>query len=66
MRWRQQNASEEHGGEWSRRADRARGEYKVSEVVKAVRTHQNSSGQDETCLGLFLLHVGPNGDGFGG
>jgi hypothetical protein len=48
------------------RADRARGEYKVSEVVKAVRTCQNLLGQDGTCLGLLLLHVGPNGDGFGG
>jgi hypothetical protein len=48
------------------RADRASGEYKVSEVVKAVRTCQNSLGQDGTCLGLLLLHVGPNGDEFGG
>jgi hypothetical protein len=31
-----------------------------------VRTCQNSLGQDVTCLGLLLLHVGPNGDGFGG
>jgi hypothetical protein len=46
-------------------ADGADGEYKVLEVVKAVRTCQNSSGQDGTCLGLLLLHVGPNGDGFG-
>jgi hypothetical protein len=48
------------------RADRASGEYKVSEAVKVVRTCQNSLGQDGTCLGLLLLHVGPNGDGFGG
>jgi hypothetical protein len=48
------------------RADRAGGEYKVLEVVKVVRTCQNPLGQDGTCLGLLLLHVGPNGDGFGG
>jgi hypothetical protein len=50
------------------RADGAGGassEYKVSEAVKAVRTCQNSLGQDGTCLGLLLLHVGPNGDRFG-
>jgi hypothetical protein len=47
-------------------ADGASGEYKVSEVVKAVRTCQNSLGQDGTCLGLLLLHVGPNDDKFGG
>jgi hypothetical protein len=46
-------------------ADRAGGEYKVSEVVKMVRTCQNSLGQNGTHLGLLLL-VGPNGDGFGG
>jgi hypothetical protein len=48
------------------RADRAGGEYKVSEVVKMVRTCQNSLGQNGTHLGLLLLLVGPNGDGFGG
>jgi hypothetical protein len=32
-------------------ADRAGGEYKVSEAVKMVRTCQNSLGQDGTCLG---------------
>jgi hypothetical protein len=48
------------------RADGAGGEYKVSEAVKVVRTCQNLSGQDGTHLGLLLLHVGPNGDGFGG
>jgi hypothetical protein len=47
-------------------ADGAGSEYKVSEAVKAVRTCQNSLGQDGTCLGLLLLHVGPNGDKFGG
>jgi hypothetical protein len=47
-------------------ADRADREYNVLEAVKAVRTHQNSSGQDGAFLGLLLLHVGPNGDGFGG
>jgi hypothetical protein len=46
-------------------ADRAGGEYKVLEAVKVVRTCQNLSGQDGTCLG-FLLHIGPNGDRFGG
>jgi hypothetical protein len=35
-------------------------------VVRAVRTCQNSSGQNGTCLGLLLLHIRPNGDGFGG
>jgi hypothetical protein len=45
--------------------DGAGGEYKVSEVVKAVSTRQNSSGQDRTCLGLLPLHIGHNGDGFG-
>jgi hypothetical protein len=48
------------------RADRAGGKYKVSEVVKTVRTCQNSLGQNGTHLGLLLLHVGPNGDRFGG
>jgi hypothetical protein len=47
-------------------ADRAGSEYKVSEAVKTVRTRQNSSGQNGTRLGLLLLFVGPNGDGFGG
>jgi hypothetical protein len=48
------------------RADGAGGEYKVSEAVKMVRTCQNLLGQDGTCLGLLLLHVGPNGNKFGG
>jgi hypothetical protein len=51
------------------RADRADGsssEYKVSEAVNTVRTCQNSLGQNGTHLGLLLLLVGPNGDGFGG
>jgi hypothetical protein len=47
-------------------ADGASGEYKVSEAVKAVTTCRNLLGQDGTCLGLLLLHVGPNGDRFGG
>jgi hypothetical protein len=50
-------------------ADRADGdgsEYEVSEVVKTVRTWQSSLGQNGTHLGLLLLLVGPNGDGFGG
>jgi hypothetical protein len=47
-------------------ADGAGGEYKVSEAVKMVRTCQNLSGQNGTHLGLLLLLVGPNGDGFGG
>jgi hypothetical protein len=38
----------------------------VLEVVKVVRTCQNPLGQDGTRLGLLLLHVGPNSDGFGG
>jgi hypothetical protein len=42
------------------------GKYKASEVVKMVRTCQSLSEQNCTCLGLLLLHVGPNGDGFGG
>jgi hypothetical protein len=50
----------------STEVDGAGGEYKVSEAVKMVRTCQNSLGQDGTCLGLLLLHVGPNGDKFGG
>jgi hypothetical protein len=32
----------------------------MSEAVKAVRTCQNLSELDGTCLGLLLLHVGPN------
>jgi hypothetical protein len=48
------------------RADRDSGEYKVLEAVKMVRTCQNPLGQNGTHLGLLLLHVGPNGDGFGG
>jgi hypothetical protein len=47
-------------------ADGAGSEDKVSEVVKAVRTCQNSFGRNGTCLGLLLLLVGPNGDKFGG
>jgi hypothetical protein len=48
--------------------DGAGGEQSIntSEVIRAVRTCQNLSGRDGTCLGLLLLHVGPNGDGFGG
>jgi hypothetical protein len=34
--------------------------------VKTVRTCQNLLGQNGTHLGLLLLLVGPNGDGFGG
>jgi hypothetical protein len=41
-------------------------EYKVLEAVKMVRTCQNLSEQNGTHLGLLLLHVGPNGDGFAG
>jgi hypothetical protein len=48
------------------RADGAGSEYKVLEVVKTVRICQNSLGQNGTRLGLLLLLVGPNGDGFGG
>jgi hypothetical protein len=48
------------------RADRASSEYKVSEAVKVVRTCQNLLGQDGTCVGLLLLHVEPNSNGFGG
>jgi hypothetical protein len=44
-------------------ADGASGEYKV---LEAVRTCQNLLGQNGTRLGLLLLLVGPNGDGFGG
>jgi hypothetical protein len=53
-------------------ADRADGsggagsEYKVLEAVRMVRTCQNLLGQNGTHLGLLLLLVGPNGDGFGG
>jgi hypothetical protein len=46
--------------------DGAGGEYKVSEAVKAVRSCQKLLGQDGTRLGILLLLVGPNGDGFGG
>jgi hypothetical protein len=48
------------------RADGADREYNMSEAVKAVKTCHKLSGQDGTCLGLLLLYVGPNGDGFGG
>jgi hypothetical protein len=48
------------------RADRDSSEYKVSEAVKTIRTCQNLLGQDGTCLGILLLLVGPNCDGFGG
>jgi hypothetical protein len=47
-------------------ADGASGEYRVLETVKVVRTCQNLLGQDGICLGLLLLHVGPNSDEFGG
>jgi hypothetical protein len=47
-------------------ANGAGGQYKVLEAVKTVRTCQNSLGQNDTRLGLLLLLVGPNGDGFGG
>jgi hypothetical protein len=47
-------------------SDGAGSEYKVLEAVKMVRTCQNSLGQNGTRLGLLLLLVGPNGDGFGG
>jgi hypothetical protein len=42
------------------------GEYKVSEMVKMVRTCQNLLGQNGSHLWLLLLHVGPNGDRFWG
>jgi hypothetical protein len=60
MHWKYMEADGADG------ADGAGGEYTVSEAVKMVRTCQNSLGQDGTCLGLLLLHVGPNGDKFGG
>jgi hypothetical protein len=41
-------------------ADGAGGKYNMSEAVKVVRTCQNLLGQDGTCPGLLLLHVGPN------
>jgi hypothetical protein len=47
-------------------ADGTGSEDKVSEAVKAVRTCQNSLGRNGTCLGLLLLLVGHNGDGFRG
>jgi hypothetical protein len=46
--------------------DGAGGEYNVAEAVKVVRTYQNSLGQNGTHLGLLLLLVGPDSDGFGG
>jgi hypothetical protein len=63
MHWKHRNASEEHGADGT---DRDGGEYTVLEAVKTVRTCQNLSEQNGTRLGLLLLHVGPNGDGFGG
>jgi hypothetical protein len=45
-------------------ADRATVNTKCQRWSK--RTCQNSLGQDGTHLGLLLLHVGPNGDRFGG
>jgi hypothetical protein len=44
-------------------ADGAGGEQSINtlEVVRAVRTCQNLSGQDGTCPGLLLLHVGDLG-----
>jgi hypothetical protein len=48
------------------RDDREGAEYKLLEAVKTVRTCQNSLGQNGTRLRLLLLHVGPNGDRFGG
>jgi hypothetical protein len=48
------------------RADGASSEYKVLEAVKWSELCQNSLGQNGTRLGLLLLLVGPNGDGFGG
>jgi hypothetical protein len=41
-------------------------EVEVEVAVKTVRTCQNLLAQNGTCLGLLLLYVGPNGDGFGG
>jgi hypothetical protein len=38
----------------------------ASEEHGSGRSCQNSLGQDGTRLGLLLLLVGPNGDGFGG
>jgi hypothetical protein len=60
MHWKSMEADGADG------ADRVGGEYKVSEAVKTVRTCQNLLGQNGTHLGLLLLLVGPNGDGFGG
>jgi hypothetical protein len=48
MHQRWQHVSEEHEGRQSRQnlsaADRARGEYKISKVVKTIRTCQNRIG----------------------
>jgi hypothetical protein len=60
MRWKSMEADGADG------TDGDGGEYKVSEMVKMARTCQNLSEQNGTCLGLLLLHVGPNGDEFGG
>jgi hypothetical protein len=60
MHWKSMEADGADG------ADGDGSEYKVSEAVKTVRTCQNLSEQNGTRLGLLLLHVGPNGDGFGG
>jgi hypothetical protein len=60
QRWR--DALEADGGGWSRQ--------NLLEVeVNRVSTHWRQSEQSElvrTCQELLLLHVGPNGDGFGG
>jgi hypothetical protein len=66
MHQRQWNALESMEVDRADGPEGASSEYKVSEVVKAVRTCQNPLEQDGTCLGLLLLHVGHNGDRFGG
>jgi hypothetical protein len=60
MHWKHWNALEVHRSGWSWRS---RGEY-IS--VGGGQSGQNSFELDGTCLGLLMLHVGPNSDKFGG
>jgi hypothetical protein len=47
---------EAHGG----------GASEAAACIGGGQSGQNLSELDGTCLGLLLLHIGPNGDGFGG
>jgi hypothetical protein len=65
MYWKHWNALEVHGGRQSWQSWQSQQWIQSVGGGKTVRTCQNLLGQNGTRLGLLVLLVGPNGDGFG-